>query len=138
MEQESIVIDGININDFYNELLEKRAKIKQGASKIISDNLDLAKSLTRQLISSEDIEEIKKLAVEAHNALKKVEMVSEVSSVRFYLPYSSNYDRSNDILSYVLDDNENDLLNGLPEVRKLQDLFSNLEYQSGEWNTSFC
>ena len=135
---EHIVIEGVNVNEFYNELNEKRAKIREGASKVISDNLDTAKTLTKQLIASQDVEEIKSLATQAYQALQNVEMVSEVSGVRFYLAYSSNYDNYEDILSYALDDNSNKLLRGLSEVRDLQNLFSNLEYQSGEWNTSFC
>lgn len=135
---EHIVIEGVDVNAFYNELNEKRAKIREGASKVISDNLDTAKTLTKQLIASQDVEEIKSLATQAYQALQNVEMVSEVSGVRFYLAYSSNYDDYEDILSYALDDNSNKLLRGLSEVRDLQNLFSNLEYQSGEWNTSFC
>lgn len=135
---ENIVISGINVNEIYNDLLEKRNTIKEGASQVIADNLELAKTITKQLIESKDIEEIKSLATQATQALKTVEMVSEVSGVRFYLAYSSNYDNYEDILSYALDDNDNTLLKGLSEIRDLQNLFSNLEYQSGEWNTSFC
>lgn len=135
---ENIVINGVNINEFYTQMVETKNKVREGASTVISDNLELAKTLTRQLIASENVEEIKSLAVQAHDALHIVYMVSEVSGVRFYLPYSSNYDRYENILSYALDDNDNELLKGLPEVRDLQGLFSDLEYQSGEWNTSFC
>lgn len=154
MMQNEIIIDGINVNELHSELIEKRHKMREGASKIMAENLELAKSLTKQLLLSKDVEEIKKMAIEAHGALEIVEMVSYVSGVHYYLPYSSNYDDSSDIMSHVLDEDYydyyeedeededepryNKLLNDVPEVRKLTSLFRDLEYQSGKWNTSFC
>lgn len=147
MEQNDMIIAEVNVTSMYNELVENRNKIREGAAKIISDNIDLAKDLTKTLIASKDVEEIKKLAIQAHDALKVVKMVSYASGVEYYLPYSTNYDDSSDIMSYILEDGYydedeeheyNQLLKGLSEVRSLTSLFRNLEQQSGQWNTSFC
>lgn len=143
-----IIIKNVNVTNLYNELITQRKTIREGASKIIADNIDLAKSLTRTLLESKDVEEIKKLATEAHQALETVSLVSYVSGVQYYLPYSSNYDDSSDIMSQALDGDYydydedstkfNGLLNEVPEVDALTSLFRDLEYQSGKWNTSFC
>lgn len=149
MEQNDIIIAEVNVTNMYNELVENRNKIREGAAKIISDNIDLAKDLTKTLIASKDVEEIKNLSIQAQDALKIVKMVSYASGVEYYLPYSTNYDDSSDIMSYILQDGYydedegeeheyNELLKGLPEVRSLTSLFRNLEQQSGQWNTSFC
>lgn len=147
MAHNDIMIEGINITQLNNDLIEKRKVMREGASKLMSENLELAKSLTKKLMASKDVEEIKKMALEAQRALEVVKMVSYVSDIEYYLPYSSNYDDHSDIMSHVLDgdyydyDDEeqyNELLNDLPEVENLAKLFRKLEYQSGQWNTSFC
>jgi hypothetical protein len=143
MDKNDIIIAEVNVNNLYNELIEKRKKIREGASKIMSDNLELAKSLTKTLVTSKDVEEIKKLANEAYEALEIVNMVSYASGIEYYLPYSSNYDDSSEIMSHVLDDcyyeeEYNKLLKDVPEIKKLTNLFYDLERQSGQWNTSFC
>lgn len=142
MTENDIIIAGINVNQLHSDLIDQRKKMREGASKIMSDNLELAKSLTKQLIVSKDVEEIKKLASEAYKALEVVKMVSYVSNIEYYLPYSSNYDSSSDIMSYMLDDDYNEdynkLLKNVPEVKQLTNLFRDLEQQSGQWNTSFC
>lgn len=140
MEQHDIIIEDLNITEFYNDLLEKRIKIRKGASEIIADNIKLAQSFTKQLLESQDLEEIKTLAKNAYQALETTNIVSEVSGVHFYLPYSSNYDNA-DIFGRILDNynfEDDSLLKDLPEIAKLQQLFENLEYKSGQWNASFC
>ena len=154
MADKDIIIEGININQLQSDLIEQRKKMREGASKVMAENLELAKSLTKQLLVSKDVEEIKRMANEAYAALEIVDMVSYVSNVHYYLPYSSNYDDYSDIMSHVLEEDYydyyeedeededtphyNPLLKGLPEINKLTRLFRDLEYQSGKWNTSFC
>lgn len=154
MADKDIIIEGININQLHSDLIEQRKKMREGASKVMAENLELAKSLTKQLLVSKDVEEIKRMANEAYAALEIVDMVSYVSNVHYYLPYSSNYDDYSDIMSHVLEEDYydyyeedeededtpryNPLLKGLPEINKLTRLFRDLEYQSGKWNTSFC
>lgn len=148
MNQDNLIIEGININQLNNDLIEQRKLMREGASKVMAENLELAKSLTKQLMASKDVEEIKTMALQAYKALEVVKMVSYVSDIEYYLPYSSNYDDHSDIMSHVLDgdyydedeeeESYNELLNDLPEVENLSKLFRKLEYQSGQWNTSFC
>lgn len=147
--KENIIIDGVNVTELYNDIVTKRSKIRQGASALISTNLEKAQSLVKVLVKSKDAEEIQKLAVEAYSALESVKIISEASGVEYYLPYSSNYDSHSDIMSHVLDgdyygydDDEeeeyNELLDKIPEIRELTNLFYSMERQSGQWNTSWC
>lgn len=153
MNQSDIIIEGININQLHSDLIEQRKKMREGATKVMAENLELAKNLTRELVESKDLEEIKQKANQAYAALENVKMVSYVSDIEYYLPYSSDYDSHSDIMSHLLeedyyddyyDEDEedapkyNELLKGVPEVKKLSRLFYDLEYQTEQWNTSFC
>lgn len=127
---EDIILNGINIDKAYDELYNVRAKIRQEASKYMSDNIDLAQSLTKQLSELKDVELINKVAIEAYNALINVKKVSEVSGVEYYLPYSSH----NSLLSSY----NNKSLVGVKIINELSDLFDEFETQTSRWNASYC
>ena len=136
MERKDIIINGVSIN----ELKSQRAAIREGASKLISESIDLAKSLTQKLIDAENKEELEKLAAEAYEALETADVVSGVSGVTFYLEYYDEYGDNSGIMSRKLECSENDLVteNWEGNVSKLYDLFDNMESQSRDWNSSNC
>lgn len=136
--KEDIIINGVSVN----ELKRQRSAIRQGASTIISQNIELAKTLTQSLIASEDKEEIKKLAKEAYEALDTANVVSGVSGVDFFLPFYEeygNYDGS-EIFSNMLEDSDNELISEVWDqaVGDLYELFSDMESQSRDWHSSRC
>lgn len=134
MEQD-IVINGVSVN----ELKKQRAAIREGASKIISENIDLAKTLTQQLVESEDPKVIERLAQEAYTALDTANVVSGVSGVSFYLPFYEEY-RDEETYSSMLEESENELVseNWDGAVSKLYNLYEEMESQSRDWHSSRC
>lgn len=135
MEQKDIIINGVSIN----ELKKQREAIRQGAAQVISDNIDLAKTLTQQLVEAKDMTEIDNLAQQAYDALETASVVSGVSGISFYLPFYEEYrDEDEDILSSVLDENDNELLSDSQKVQKLSSMFYTMERQSRDWHSSRC
>lgn len=136
--KEDIIINGVSVN----ELKRQRAAIQQGASEIIAQNIELAQKLTQSLVVSEDKEEIKKLAQDAYEALDTANVVAGVSGVSFCLPYYEEYGgySRSEILSRVLEDNDNELINEVWDegINKLYDLFYDMETQSRDWYSSRC
>lgn len=135
MEQD-IVINGISIH----QLRTQRVAIREGASKIIAENVDLAQILTQKIVESENKEEIENLAKEAYEALNTANIVSDVSGVSFYLPYYEDYGDENDkICSNMLENSENEVLvANFDAVRDLCHLFYTMESQSRDWHASTC
>jgi fibronectin type 3 domain-containing protein len=135
MEREDIIINGISVNN----LKAQRDAIRQGASKIIAENVELAKTLTRKIVEAEDKEEVDNLAKEAYEALDTANLLSGVSGVSYYLPYYEEYGDDNDnICSSLLENSENELLHKNDEVNKLCRLFYTMESQSRDWHASTC
>lgn len=112
--KKDIIINGVSVN----ELKKQRDAIRQGASKIISENIELAKSLTNQLVMSDSVDEIKKLAEEAYDALDTAKVVSGVSGVTFSLPFYEEYGNyeSSEIFSHKLEQSENKLISEKWEI----------------------
>lgn len=127
---EELIINGVNIDKAYENLYEVRNKIREESLKFMSDNIELAQSLTKKLSQCDDVEEIKTIANQAYNALINVQKVSEISGVEYYLPYSSH----NSLLSGY----NNKALNNLQEITELKELFDELETQTNRWNASYC
>lgn len=135
--KEDIIINGVSVN----ELKRQRNAIRQGASQIISKNIELAKNLTNQLLKSDNADEIKKLAEEAHEVLDTANIVSSVSGVTFSLPFYEDYGNyeSEDIFSHKLEQSANKLINeNWDLIRDLYCLFDSMESQSREWHSSRC
>lgn len=137
---EEIVINGISLND----LQTKIHSIRKEASSLISNNIDLAITLSKEMVQSESKEEIKEKANKAYEALKKAQFISDVSGITCVVPYNSSYtgDYDDDTISAMLEDSENDVFN---EVYKEDNTLSNLynlaydmEYQTKQWNASAC
>lgn len=137
---EDIVINGINLNDLKNQI----NSIRQESSRLISENIQTAQELTKQLVKSENKEEIEVLAKQAYTALSKANFISGVSGVEFNMPYNSSYngEYDDDTLSAMLEDTENEVLRPLVrennDLRQLLDLSYSMEYQTQAWNASFC
>lgn len=137
---EEIIINGINLN----ELSVQIKSIRQEASVLISQSIDLAKKLTKELVHAQTKEEIEEYANRVYAALKKASFISDVSGVKFSLPYNSSYNGYYDenTLSAMLEDSENTLLNDMVnqsnELRELLNLTYDMEYQSKHWDSSVC
>lgn len=136
--KEDIIINGVSVN----ELKKQREAIRQGASTIISQNIERAKELTQTLVQSKDKEEIKKLAKEAHEALDNANVVAGVSGVGFFLPFYEEYGsyEGDEIFSNMLEENDNELLAEVwdESISQLYTLFYNMESQSRDWHSSRC
>lgn len=136
--KEDIIINGVSVN----ELKKQRDAIRQGASTIISQNIELAQTLTQSLIESNDKEEIKRLAKEAHEALDNANVVASVSGVVFFLPFYEEYGNyeGDEIFSSMLDESENELLVEVwdESISQLYSLFFNMESKSRDWHSSSC
>lgn len=136
--EKDIIINGVSIN----ELKKQRNAIRQGAAKLIAENIELATKLTQKLVESKDKEEIKVLAKEAYEALDNANVISGVSGIDFCIPFyeeDGNYE-SEDILSTVLEDSDNEVLNEMWQngVSALSSLFYSMERQSRDWHSSRC
>lgn len=138
MSKEDIVINGVSLN----ELKRQRDSIRPGASALISEKIELAKSLTQTLVKSTNTEEIEQLAAQAYEALDSAKLVSGISGVNFYLPF---YDSQNDYtegetFSSMLEESDNEVLteNFKGGVKKLYNLFYEMESQSADWHASRC
>lgn len=135
--KEDIIINGVSVN----ELKKQRDAIKQGASKIISENIELAKKLTKKLLKSKKSEEILSLAKEAYEALDTANILSGVSGVTFSLPFYEEYGNyeSDEIFSFKLEESENELVNeNWDSISDLYNLFYEMESQSRDWHSSRC
>ena len=137
---EEIIINGINLNELSSQI----NSIREESSRLIGDNIELAKSLTKDLVKSNNKEEIEELASKAHLALQKASFISAVSGVQFDLPYNSSYSGyyDDETISAMLEDSDNELLNDLfnknIELKNLLNLSYDMEYQSKHWNSSVC
>lgn len=127
---EQIILNGVNVDKVYTELLETRDKIRQEAYQFMSENIDVAQQLTEQLSKTTDIELIKEIANEAYLTLYNVQKVSEVSGVEYNLPYSSH----NSLLSSY----KNKLFQDLQEIEDLKEIFDEMEEQTSRWQASYC
>lgn len=138
MEQKDIIINGVSIN----ELKKQRDSIRQGAAKIISENLEIAKELTQKLVESTDKVEINSLAKEAYEALDNANVVAGVSGVSFLLPFYEEYGRyeGEEIFSTLLEESDNEILKEVwdDSVNQLYNLFYTMETQSRDWHSSRC
>lgn len=130
-----IIINGINLQEFKKQ----KESMTTEAAKMIGQQLELAKSLTTQLINSQDKDEIKQLAHQAYEALNQAKEVSEISGVAFLLPFYEEYGSydDNEIFSYQLDNCNNPLFNEIwgtgSGLKELFDLFEDMESQSRDW-----
>lgn len=134
--EKDIVINGISVN----ELREKRVAIREGASKIISENVELAQILTQKIVAVETKEELDNLATEAYEALHTASILSDISGVSFFLPYSEEYGYDNEkVCSNILDNSDNQVLKAnYSAVRPLCNLLYDMESQSRDWHASTC
>lgn len=130
-----IVINGINVQ----ELQKQRDAIREGAVTLISDNLDLANELTHKLIKSENKEEIETLLKEAYEVLSMTNLVSDVSGVSFYLPYSQDYCDDDEVV-FSSELSRNGVLNKMWDngVQQLYSLYRKMEDKSHGWHASYC
>lgn len=132
---DEIILNGINVKD----LQKQRDAIREEATKFISDNLDLANELTHKLIKSENKEEIEALLEETYEVLYNTNLVSDVSGVSFYLPYSRDYCYDDEVVF-------SSELSGSKVLREFWDngvqplyaLYRRMEDKSHGWHASYC
>lgn len=134
--KKDIIINGISVQ----ELKKQRSAIRQGASAVIAENLNLAKSLTAKILTSQDKEEIKQLAEEAYDSLETVDVVSGVSGVTYFLPFYEEYGDNDEVYTRQLERSDNEVLQEVwsESIQKLFNLFESMESTSREWNSSNC
>lgn len=145
--KKDIVINGVSIE----ELKKQRQALQQGASKVISDNIEAATKLVHEIMKSESKEDALKLAEEAYEHLDTAEIVSGVSGVQFFLPFYEEYGpyEHDDILSSILSqdyvDDEDDVNDNVSfswqdknALYKLYQKLENMESDSLAWNSSMC
>lgn len=133
-----VVINGVSIN----ALKKQREDLREGASKFISEVIEQATAYVQAIIESDDANLIDDLAEKATELLKEAELVSSVSGVEYYLPYSEPYDDNAETLSYGLENCDNELFsvyygnsrNVL--VDRLHDQLQTMENASYLWNSS--
>lgn len=138
MQTKDIIINGVS----FNKHEEDRKKMRQGASQLISDNMEVAKSLTKSVIESKDGQEIEDLAKKAYEALSLASKLSDVCGISFFLPFYEEYGQyeTKDIFSSMLENSDNGVLNANFDgsVNDLCNLFGDMEAQSRDWNSSTC
>lgn len=136
MSRPDIIINGINLSD----LQEQKKSIRQGASSLISNHVAKAKNYCRQILESEDAEEIKQLAEDAYESLDTANYISDVSEVTFNLPFHEDYEQNTEAFSYMLENSENQVLkdNWKGAVGNLYSLLEDMEYKSHGWHSSSC
>ena len=104
----------------------------------------MSQELCKSILESTSKEDIQEKVKQALNALEKANFISNVSSVKFNMPYNSSYsgDYDENTLSAMLDESENEVLNKLlkenKDLKKLLNLAYDMEYQSMHWNSSVC
>ena len=136
-----LIIDGVSVND----LKAKRLAIAKGASKFISENMEIALADFELLKEVETKEEAKVLATKIYENLENINVVSGVSGVSFMLPYTEEYGGydSDEVISSFLDDNENEALkfswqDTKNPLYKLYELAAGMESDSLSWHSSTC
>jgi len=138
---DDVIIEGISIN----ELKATKAKIQQGANKVISDSIEQATKVFHEMMEAESYDEAEKLAQQAYDLLETANVVSGVSGVKFSLPYYEEYGQyeSDEVMSHILENNEenenveSDWQNK-NNIYRLQSLLENMESQACNWYSSKC
>ena len=137
---ENIVIGGYTLK----ELKKVQDAVRKDASKVISKAIDKATSALEDILSFEDIDpdepeydaalaSIDAMSKVAKENLALAELVSDISGVEYYLPYSSDYD--SDGFYYRLENTE---LYNIDSVNDVMGKLEDMEYQSRQWNQSTC
>lgn len=136
-----IVINGVSLNS----LKQMKQDIRQGASKFIAKAIEQGNKLIKQLIEVESVDDVEEIAKQALQVYQNIEMVSGLSGVTFYLPYSEEYREDDGILSLMVLQ-ENDEPNPFIEVHwggdqsisKLYELLDSMESTCRAWHSSNC
>jgi hypothetical protein len=126
-----------------DELKKVQTAVRKDASAVISDAIDKATKALEEILKYEDIDddidmnelqtEINFFAKMAEENLKLAKVVSDISGVEYYLPYSSDY--GSDGFYYRLE--STDLYN-IDSVSDAMSVLEDMEYQSRQWNQSNC
>lgn len=137
---QQIIINGVNLNDIEAQI----NSVRQEATALISQNIELAQSLTKQLVVHNNKVEMREMAKNAYEALEKASFIGRVTGVHCSLPYNSGYSGyyDKDTLSAMLEDSDNEVLKELfaqsAELKALLNLACDMEYDSKHWDSSVC
>lgn len=149
---EEIIIGGYKLE----ELKKVQAAVKKDASEIISEAIDKATNALDEIlsmegdVSGEDLDpeyegyaealatvtearaKVAELSTVAEEALKLAKLVSDISGVEYYLPYSCDYSR--DGYYYKLESSE--ICEEISD--ELMGTLEDMEWESRQWNQSNC
>ena len=132
-----LMIAGYSIED----LKKQRAAIQKDANKVISDNIESATVIIQKILSTPSDEiDVESLAKQATEMLETAEVVAGVSGCTFYLPFREDgYGDSfaND-LENMEDEDDDNIFDRYPALRKLQGQLESMEYDSCNWHSSRC
>jgi hypothetical protein len=139
MLDQDIVINGVSVN----KLAEDKRAIREGATKLIADNIAEVQTLVKAMVLLKDAAPIENMASKALALLDAAATVSSVSGVQYYLPYYDNWN-DDDVISELLENSENKVIQELigwqssSDVKSLRRLAESMENESKNWNTSNC
>lgn len=135
-----IIIGGVSIHT----LKAQRDAMRKDAVKFVSDNIDGAKALIEELLelTVEEYDKVDSLASQANELLEAAKLVSDVTGVTYFLPYSEEWGDNGDVFTRRLEEaDEGALSKDWDEYPQLVSLFStleNMESESSDWHTSRC
>lgn len=143
-------MDEMKIGGYTIEELKKvQAEVRKDASKIIADAIKTATDNMDSLLefskededdkfSDEEKAQIISKAKEAGEALELADMVSRISGVKYYLPYSSDWDSDGYFYKFESCDNGLELFELIDDHSKVLGKLEDMEYQSKQWHQSTC
>jgi single-stranded DNA-specific DHH superfamily exonuclease len=143
---EDIILNGVSIN----ELKAVKQKIQKDANAFVSDNIEAAQALVREIVKafeeSDDNVNFDYHAM-AHKAVEKLEnarLVAGVADVQYVLPYSEEYGGydSGEIISNRVEDMLSELdisyNSDFDPLSRLYAIAESMESDSRAWNSSSC
>lgn len=120
-----------------DELKKIQTAVKKDANKIISDAIDTATAAMEEMLSldgDDDKDEITNLAVKAQENLELAKVVSNVSDVSYYLPFSTEY--TSDGYYYRFESTDVGL--DIEAVNSMLETLEDMESNSKMWHDSTC
>ncbi len=132
------------------ELKKIQDAVRKDASKVVSEAIATATDAMDGILSFKDIDEgepdydaaiqsISAMAKVAQENLELAQVVSNISGVEYFLPYSTDWDSEN--YYYRLEDagvDDYDRLGREGPVSTLMGKLEDMEHQSKQWHQSVC
>lgn len=139
-----IILGGVKLSD----IRAAQQAMKKDAMAFVSENVKLGRELFEQLMAlSEDAaDQVDALAEEALKKFSDAKLVSDVTGISYYLPFSEGGDWYDEApysyrLEYAGEDGDDGAAvsgDWTTSVSKLFDLLGNMEVKSRDWHSSRC